>query len=61
MQKIDEAFLKLRPINELPSNSHPEQILTADIHGNLFLTEYDELKSFVITGIKGEATPTSSP
>ncbi len=46
---------------DLELDSDPKELLTASTTGKLVRTNYSDLKSSVNSGIKGEATPTSSP
>lgn len=60
-EPINPDLLILKKISELTYNSSPKDILSGDSSGNLVRTDYFTLKSAMVSGVKGEATPTSSP
>lgn len=51
----------IKKVSELSDNNDPKYLLTAEANGDLVRTDYQLLKSGMISGSKGEATPTSSP
>ncbi|MFP7656074.1 hypothetical protein [Chryseobacterium proteolyticum] len=62
---VSSQFFKAEPIEELGVNNEPEFILSAELleggNNQLVKTSYNTLKTQMISGSKGEATPTSSP
>lgn len=60
-EPINPDLLFIKKPNELPDNNDPKYLLTANDNGDLVKTDYQMLKSEIVSDSKGEATPTSSP
>lgn len=58
---IDPELLIIKTVPELGTDNEPNFILSADGENKLVKTSYTALKSQIVSGSKGEATPTSSP
>jgi hypothetical protein len=58
---IDPNLLIIKTVQELGTDNDPQYLLTAGGDNNMVKTEYSLLKNSVISGVKGEATPVSSP
>jgi hypothetical protein len=58
---VDPDLVLIKKVSDLSNESDPALILTANSAGRLTKTNYAEIKSSVTSGVKGEATPSSSP
>ncbi|WP_288435374.1 SGNH/GDSL hydrolase family protein [uncultured Chryseobacterium sp.] len=58
---VDPDLVLIKKVSDLSNESDPSLILTANSAGRLTKTNYAEIKSSVTSGVKGEATPISSP
>ncbi|WP_126654129.1 SGNH/GDSL hydrolase family protein [Chryseobacterium aureum] len=59
--EVNPDLIIIKRVSELPSDANPQEILGANTNGRLVRTQYSDLKASVTSGIKGEATPSSSP
>ncbi|ROI02948.1 SGNH/GDSL hydrolase family protein [Chryseobacterium sp. G0240] len=58
---VNPNLLIIKRVNDLLIESNPNEILASNASGELVKTKYEDLKSLIVSGSKGEATPTSSP
>lgn len=58
---VDPNLLVIKKVSDLETNNDPQYLLTANSGDNMVKTDYSILRDSIISGVKGEATPSSSP